>query len=194
MTCSQKSLLLSCFPFKVRISTLRLCSAGSRCLLFPGVIAHMRCSDFLIILGLSSGSPRCWPTPLLALCSWPDNAQASRRVPVGDWSPAPHTAGILMGNDRDLPVYRIAPSIRAPVTHAARSAVPSPLSAGDDVAAFRRNKAFGSWKKTFSTLIVAARMPVYLRINIPVARYTARLTYGLPGSALAVRGSHPLDD
>ncbi len=154
----------------------------------------MRCSDFLIILGLSSGSPCCWPTPLLALCSWPDNAQASWRVPVGDWSPAPHTAGILMGNDQDLPVYWIVPSIRAPVTHAARSAVPSPKFTGDGVAAFRRNKALGSWKKTFSTLIVAARMPVCLRINISVTRNAARLTYGLPGSALAVRGSHPLDD
>ena len=59
VTCSQKSLPLSCFPLKVRISTLRLCSVGSRCLLFPGVIAHMRCSDFLIIFGRSSGSPRC---------------------------------------------------------------------------------------------------------------------------------------
>ena len=154
----------------------------------------MQCSDFLIILGFSSGSPRCWPTPLLALRSWPDNARASWRVPVGDWSPAPHTAGILMGNDQDLPVYWIVPSMRAPVTHAARSAVPSPLSAGDDVAAFRRNKAFGSWKKTFSTLIVAARMPVHLRINTSVTRNAARLTYGLSGSALAVRDSHPLDD
>jgi len=131
---------------------------------------------------------------LLALCSWPDNAQASWRVPVGDWSPAPHTAGILMGTDRDLPVYWIVPSIRAPVTHAARSAVHSPLSAGDDVAAFRRIKALGPWKKTFSTLIVAARMPVCLRINMSVTRNAARLTYGLPGSALAVRDSHPLDD
>ena len=154
----------------------------------------MRCSDFLIILGLSSGSPCRWPTPLLALCSWPGNAQASRRVPVGDWSPAPHTAGILMGNDQDLPVYWIVPSIRAPVTHAARSTVPSPRFTGDGVAAFRRNKALGSWKKTFSTLIVAARMPVHLRINISVTRYAARLTYSLPGLALAVRGSHPLDD
>ena len=154
----------------------------------------MRCSDFLIILGFSSGSPRCWPTPLLALYSLPDNAQASWRVPVGDWSPAPHTAGILMGNDRDLPVYRIVPSMRAPVTHAARSAVPSPQSVGDGAAAFRRNKALGTWKKTFSTLIVAARMPVYLRINMSITRNAARLTSGLPGSALTVRGSHPLDD
>jgi hypothetical protein len=37
-------------------------------------------------------------------------------------------------------------------------------------------------------------MPVHLRINISVTRYAARLTYGLPGLALAVRGSHPLDD
>jgi hypothetical protein len=99
-----------------------------------------------------------------------------------------------MGNDQDLPVYWIVPSIRAPVTHAARSAVPSPLSAGDGDAAFRRNKALGTWKKVLSTLVVAARMPVYLRINTPVTRYAARLTYGLPGSALAVRGSRPLDD
>jgi len=99
-----------------------------------------------------------------------------------------------MGNDQDLPVYWIVPSMRAPVTHTARSAVPSPLSVGDDVAAFRRNKAFGTWKKVLSTLIVAARMPVHLRINTSVTRNAARLTYGLPGSALAVRGSHPLDD
>ncbi len=99
-----------------------------------------------------------------------------------------------MGNDQDLPVYWIVPSMRAPVSHTARSSVPSPLSAGDGVAAFRRNKALGSWKKTFSTLIVAARMPVHLRINTSVTRNAARLTYGLPGLALAVRGSHPLDD
>jgi hypothetical protein len=37
-------------------------------------------------------------------------------------------------------------------------------------------------------------MPVYLRINMSVTRNAARLTYGLPGSALAVRDSHPLDD
>jgi len=36
-------------------------------------------------------------------------------------------------------------------------------------------------KKTFSTLIVAARMPVHLRINTSVTRSAARLTYGLPG-------------
>ncbi|MBT8373422.1 MAG: hypothetical protein KJN80_00750, partial [Deltaproteobacteria bacterium] len=57
-----------------------------------------------------------------------------------------------------------------------------------------RDCALGTWKKTFSTLIVAARMPVCLRINTSVTRDTARLTYGLPGSALAVRDSHPLDD
>jgi len=58
---------------------------------------------------------------------------------------------------------------------------PRPKFTGDGVAAFRRNKALGSWKKTFSTLIVAARMPVHLRINTPVTRNAARLTYGLPG-------------
>ena len=103
-----------------------------------------------------------------------------------------------MGNDQDLPVYWIVPSIRAPVKHAARYAaryaVPSPKFTGDGVAAFRRNKALGTWKKTFSTLLVAARMPVYLRINKSVTLNAARLTYGLPGSALAMRGSHPLDD
>ena len=41
---------------------------------------------------------------------------------------------------------------------------------------------------------VAAHTPVYLRINTPVTRNAARLTSGLPGSALTVRGSHPLDD
>jgi hypothetical protein len=41
--------------------------------------------------------------------------------------------------------------------------------------------------------IVAARMPVYLRINTPVTRNAARLICGLPGSALTARGSHPLD-
>ena len=86
-----------------------------------------------------------------------------------------------MGNEQDLPVYRIVPSIRAPVSHAAKYAAPSPLPAGDGVAAFRRNKALGTWKRTFSTLIVTARMPVYLRINMSVTRNAARLTYGLPG-------------
>jgi len=99
-----------------------------------------------------------------------------------------------MGNDQDLPVYWIVPSIRARVKHAARYAVPSPKFTGDGIAAFRRNKALGTWKKTFSTLVVAARMPVYLRINKSVTRNAARLTYSLPGSALAMRGSHPLDD
>ena len=50
-----------------------------------------------------------------------------------------------MGSDLDLPVYRIVPSMRAPVTHAARYAVSSPLSTGDAVAAFGRNKALGTW-------------------------------------------------
>ena len=86
-----------------------------------------------------------------------------------------------MGNDQDLPVYWIVPSIRAPVKHAARYAVPSPKFTGNGVAAFRPNKALGTWKKTFSTLLIAARMPVYLRINTSVTRNAARLTYGLPG-------------
>ena len=34
----------------------------------------------------------------------------------------------------------------------------------------------------------------YLRINAAVTVDAARLAPGLPGSALAVRGSHPLDD
>jgi hypothetical protein len=55
-------------------------------------------------------------------------------------------------------------------------------------------KALGTWKKLLSTLIVAARMPVYLSVNTSVTRNAARLIYGLPGSALVVRGSHPLDD
>ena len=52
----------------------------------------------------------------------------SRRVPVGDWSPALRTTGILLRSDQDLPVYQAVPSVRAPVTHAARYNVTSPTS------------------------------------------------------------------
>jgi hypothetical protein len=78
-------------------------------------------------------------------------------------------------SDQDLPVYQVVPSVRAPVTHAARYNIISPIN-------------------TMTSLLVAARTPVYLRINTTVTRNAARLTYGLPGSALTVRGSHPLDD
>ena len=46
----------------------------------------------------------------------------------------------------------------------------------------------------FGAVLSSAHMFACLRFNHPVARMTARLASGLPGSALAGRGSHPLDD
>lgn len=47
----------ACFPSEVHTSTDRLCSAGSRCLLFPGVKAPMRSSDSLVPIGRRYGRP-----------------------------------------------------------------------------------------------------------------------------------------
>jgi len=62
LTCFSKSLLLPCFPLKVRTNTDRLCSTGSLCRRFSGVIAPMRSSDFLPPVGLGSFSHRLRPT------------------------------------------------------------------------------------------------------------------------------------
>jgi len=52
----------------------------------------------------------------------------------------------------------------------------------------------GIGNQKLSRLHAAAHMLVCLRINAVVADSAARLTTGLPGSALAGRVSHPLDD
>jgi len=84
--------------------------------------------------------------------------------------------------------------VRAPVNHAARYDITSPLTTVTPLLPSGKLKPSAPETKPFSTLIVAAHTPVYLRINTPITRNAARLTSGLPGSALTVRGSHPLDD
>ena len=62
-------------------------------------------------------------------------------------------------------------------------------------AAFRDGKPLGTRKhKVFGAAFPTAQLLVCLRINPEVASRTARLTAGLPGSALAGRDLHPLDD
>jgi hypothetical protein len=50
----------------------------------------------------------------------------------------------LLRSDQDLLVYRIVPSMRAPVAHTTRYSDPSPMICGVAVAAFRYTEVLGT--------------------------------------------------
>ena len=161
---------------------------------FPGVLALIGPSDSLTTFGLSSGSPCCRPTSWTVAYSYPGRAGACSRDPVGDWSPALRSTGLLPSrSSQDLPVYCAVPSVRAPFDHSARCVHLSP-SSEMDTAAFRRFGTLGTWNVHIFGADSAAHTPACLRINEPITRNAARLASGPPGSALAGWGSHPLDD
>jgi len=61
-------------------------------------------------------------------------------------------------------------------------------------AAFMKRVTLGIGNQELSRLHAAAHLLACLRINAAVADDAARLATGLPGSALAGRVLHPLDD
>jgi hypothetical protein len=96
---------------------------------------------------------------------------------------------------RDLPGYWAVRGRRAVVVHPAgwrRPHRPLPVTTS---AAFRGGKPLGTREKqVFGAAFPTAQRLAYLRINRDVATPIARLATGLPGSALAGRDLHPLDD
>ena len=71
---------------------------------------------------------------------------------------------------------------------------PCPLSAGSLLPSDTLKAWASGIVRFFGAVSSLARMFTHLRINRPVAGTTARLVTGPPGSALAGRDSHPLDD
>ena len=97
--------------------------------MFPDVTARMRPSDFLTTFGHQLRFPSlaaylfCWCFVLSRTARTPADVcplEIDYRLSVPPI--------YLLRSDQDLPVYRVVPSMRAPVNHAARYAVTSPVT------------------------------------------------------------------
>jgi hypothetical protein len=146
-------------------------------------------------VGRGSGSPRLWPTARRTLFSAPAARAFANARRVGDlrtgFSAAPEYRADRQGPPRLLG-RPWQPRRGRPPRRVRRPLRPIPVTT---TAAFRDGKPLGTRKhKVFGAAFPAAQLLACLRINRTVARPTARLTTDLPGSALAGRNLHPLDD
>jgi len=152
----------------------------------------MQPSDFLTTFGLGSGSPCLRPTSSADVSSLPGYAGIRLRAPVGDWSPALRTTGLLRG------VVRISQVPGPSSSYAPRSITPPgvpsprpPLSA----MALLPSKLSASWAPgiviSFRGRIPAAHTFVDLRIAVAVTRSGARPYYRPAGLSFGRVGFAP---
>ena len=103
--------------------------------------------------------------------------------------------GMLPWKDRGIPGYLAVLFVRATVHDPAGCATASPVMAAATLLPSGSGKSLGTRDVYFAWLCNPRLGTLaYLRINGDVATTAARLATGLPGSALAGRGSHPQDD
>ena len=146
-------------------------------------------------VGRSSGSPRLWPTSRRTLLLRRPHVRSPTRgasETYGPGSPPPRNSY----EDRQGPPRLLGrpwqPRRGRPPRRVRRPLRPLAVTT---TAAFRDGKPLGTREhKVFGAAFPTAQLLVCLRINREVAPSTARLTAGLPGSALAGRDLHPLDD
>jgi hypothetical protein len=102
---------------------------------------------------------------------------------------------MLPWKDRGIPGYLAVLFVRATVHDPAGCATASPVMAAATLLPSGSGKSLGTRDVYFAWLCNPRLGTLaYLRINGDVATTAARLATGLPGSALAGRGSHPQDD
>jgi hypothetical protein len=160
---------------------------------FPDFLARMRPSD-------SPAASAAAPVPLAVDLPQRErfSAPAARAFAnvrrVGGLRSGSSAAPEWSWTNRGLPGYWVVRRRRAMVVHPAGCVVPLPTN-GDDDCCLQGWQTLGHPEaRGFRGRISTAQRLVCLRIGRAVTTAAARLTTGLPGSALTGRDSHPLDD
>ena len=161
---------------------------------FPTVIALIRPSDSLTLFGLGSGSPCLRPTSYECLVLLRLPSALVNSVP-SETSGAALRKPPFTRKHQGLPGYWAVLFVRAIVDHLAGRAVPFVPSCWRRPYCLQVLRYLGLMPEfPFRWLNTMAHTLACLRINVVVTSDAARLTTSLPGSALAGRDSHPLDD